>query len=688
MNNVVGSLHMINQNQDKTLALLDQLSAQWQCERQVEIQQFELQRHETTLAYRVEQGLALKGLVIEENMPVDDRQSMLWFQGRFLNLRLMPGAPVEIIQEQDRQADVVKIEGYLLKKIDGRIGIMVETETDSLKDSWVLEERAQNSTFEKGMMAIELLKQPINLPFAAQLLSQTQSVNVSLNLKPYTDERSDQITQLLESSTTSHLLNVPQKTITQKILQGAQQRHTFKEAQVGIYLIHGPPGTGKSHTLVEIVQNLVRMGLKVLVCAPSNQAVDHLCIALSKLKIKALRWGHLSRMSEEAEQCTLNAMIQKDERSKLAQQWLRKAKELRDRANARRERNRGDFDEMREMYQEAKQLTQDARTQLKLVKNHILAQCDVICATAVGSADESLKQIEFDAVMIDEAAQLMMPLAFTALTQLHLDPKQQQKQHCIKSKLVIFAGDHQQIGPTILNPNASQTDLLRQSLFEHLMKGQLVCAQMLEIQYRFNQTINDFPSKMHYHGRLTPHESCRSIALSDLGVQPDDLRQGALLFIDCAAKGWLEENDQKSVGNWAMANVTAREIQALIQRGLDRGLSVKEIIVISPYARQVQNLKQLLAQEVSLGLEIGTVDAFQGREAQVVVVDLVRMNEDQEIGFLKETRRMNVALTRAKRLLMVVGDSATIGKHPYYQAFLERVDEVGGYLSIWAIDEA
>lgn len=684
MKNVVGQIKMISSNlQDQSLDLLNRLSAEWQAERQVEIQAFEAQRHETSLSSRIELGLALKGVVIEDKIQVDDRQCILWFQGKYPNLRLNAGSPVEIIQDQAKQEDAIKIEGYLLKKLDGRTGIMVEEEdTDSLKESWVLEERAQNSTFEKGMMAIELLKQPINLPFASQLLSQTQSLNVSLQLKDLRDEQASQINQLLEHSTSYHRLNFPQQNITQKILQGAQQRHSLRDSEVAIYLIHGPPGTGKSHTLVEIVQNLVKMGLKVLVCAPSNQAVDHLCLALSDLKLSPLRWGHLSRMSEEAEACTLNAMIQKDERAKLAQQWLRKAKELRDRANARRERNRGDFDEMREMYQEAKQLTQEARTQLKLVKNHLLEQSRVICATAVGSADESLKHINFDVVMIDEGAQLMMPLAFTALCQLHLDPKQQQRQNCIKSKVVIFAGDHQQIGPTVLNPNMAQTELLRQSLFEHLMTQQKVCAQMLEIQYRFNQTINDFPSKMHYHGRLTPHESCRQISLEDLGVLPDDRWQGALIFIDCAAKGWLEENDQKSLGNLEMAKITTQEIQRLIQRSV----LVKDIIVISPYARQVQNLKQLLAQEVTLGLEIGTVDAFQGREAQVVVVDLVRMNENTEIGFLKEIRRMNVALTRAKRLLMVVGDSATIGKHPYYQAFLERVDQVGGYLSVWAIE--
>jgi ATP-dependent RNA/DNA helicase IGHMBP2 len=668
---------------DKDIELiLDQLEDEWVKEHAVEKAQFEAQRNETTLAQRIELGYALKGLGIEEVLRIDEKQSIVWFSGVFPHLRLTAGSPVEIIQQGENGAISTKIEGYLTKNQQMKIGVMIEyEEAESLENHWILEERAQNSSFEKGLLAIQALKLPQCQEFAKVLLGIKTSANQSGNLMP---TQVNQLKDMVHWQELSQSLNEPQQAITLKILQSAYLSSP-PQALPEIHLIHGPPGTGKSHTLIQLIMGLVDLGKKILFCAPSNQAVDHLCIELYKKGLNPIRWGHLSRINPEAEQCTLKYKLQKEERAKLAYEWLRKAKELRDRCQARKDRHRGDFDEMKLMYQEARALTMDAKKQLKIVKDYLLDKSPVICATAVGTTDESIKNLPFDVLIIDEAAQLISPLALTALTKIDQNEKSKTSKidAQLKSRLVVFAGDHQQIGPTILNPSETQTTLLRESLFERLMHVPQISAQMLEIEYRFNQTINTFPSQMHYHQRLIPSPQHLNISLLDFPqLLPDEEYQNhALVLIDCAAKGWQEQNDQKSIGNIEMAELTAKQVKKLI----DRGVKQDQIIVITPYARQVQNLKELLKEELLQGLEIGTVDAFQGREAEVVFVDLVRMNDDHEIGFLKEIRRMNVALTRAKRLLVVIADSATIGQHKYYQALLDTVDRVGLYLSAWDI---
>jgi superfamily I DNA and/or RNA helicase len=187
-----------------------------------------------------------------------------------------------------------------------------------------------------------------------------------------------------------------------------------------------------------------------------------------------------------------------------------------------------------------------------------------------------------------------------------------------------------------------------------------------------------------YEGKLEAAPDVAHRALDELGVRPDPLRPGPLVFIDSAGRGWEEERTGEDPSTKNPGH--AERVSAELRRLLRRGVLPEQVAVITPYEAQARLLRGLLTEERSEGLEIGTVDGFQGREKEAILVDLVRSNPDAQVGFLSDIRRMNVALTRAKRFLLVLGDSATLGNHPYYDAFLRVAESTGSWISAWADD--
>jgi superfamily I DNA and/or RNA helicase len=229
---------------------------------------------------------------------------------------------------------------------------------------------------------------------------------------------------------------------------------------------------------------------------------------------------------------------------------------------------------------------------------------------------------------------------------------------------------------------------------------------MLEQQHRMHAQIMAFPSRTMYQERLRAAPAVAAHTLEELAVAPDPLRARPLWLIDTAGKDWPEQRTQGRLRDFpdyepgtSLTNIPvirfdpstfnpghAERVAAEARRLLSRGLPPTEIAIIAAYSAQARRLRELLRTERTAGLEIGTVDGFQGREKEAVIVDLVRSNEQGEIGFLADTRRMNVALTRARRFLLVVADSATLGAHPYYAAFLSYVDEIDAHGSAWSDD--
>jgi superfamily I DNA and/or RNA helicase len=241
----------------------------------------------------------------------------------------------------------------------------------------------------------------------------------------------------------------------------------------------------------------------------------------------------------------------------------------------------------------------------------------------------------------------------------------------LRAERAVLAGDHLQLPPTVLSPRAAEGGL-GTSLFERLagLWGEAAMVTLLE-QHRMNERIMRFPSEALYQGRLRAHPSVATHALDG----------APFTLVDTSGRGFEEETPEgsDSKANPGEAELAAAEVERILALGVAPG----EVAVIAPYDGQVQRLRALLSARCEEGLEVDTVDGFQGREKEAVVVSLTRANEGGEVGFLSDVRRMNVALTRARKKLTVVGDGATVARHPFYEAFLRHAQETGAWKSAW-----
>jgi superfamily I DNA and/or RNA helicase len=438
---------------------------------------------------------------------------------------------------------------------------------------------------------------------------------------------------------------------------------TFALSAADVAIIHGPPGTGKTTTVVELIRQAAARGQKVLACAASNLAVDNLLERLVRSGERAIRLGHPARVLPELQEHTLDLLVDAHPDVALARKLLREAEGLRDKA-ARFTRAKPLPGARQEMRQQARELVADARRIEAVVVQHILDSATVICATLTGVDSGMLGDREFDLAVIDEAAQAIEPACWIPL---------------LRSNRVVLAGDHCQLPPTIVSLPAAKEGLAI-SLMERLI-GELGggIARRLTTQYRMHEAIMCFSSDEFYEGSLIADFSVGGHLLHDLpGVAKLPLTESPLSFIDTAGAGYDEElePDGESRRNPAEAELVTKQVLAL----LEAGLPTRDIAVIAPYAAQVRLLREQLKID---GLEIDTVDGFQGREKEAVVISLVRSNDRGEIGFLGDTRRMNVALTRARRKLIVIGDSATIAAHTFFERLLGYFELHGAYKTVW-----
>jgi ATP-dependent RNA/DNA helicase IGHMBP2 len=428
-------------------------------------------------------------------------------------------------------------------------------------------------------------------------------------------------------------------------------------------IVHGPPGTGKTTTLVELIRQAVRRGEKVLACAPSNLAVDNLLERLVAFGERAVRLGHPARVLPALQEHTLDLMVDAHADVRLARKFTKEAFALFRKAG-KFTRARPEPGARRDMRQEARDLLAEARRLEAQAVEQVLSSATVLCATTTGLDSEILGQRSFDLAVIDEAGQSTEPGCWIPL---------------LRCRRVVLAGDHCQLPPTVRSREAEEQGF-GLSLLERLVDlyGGAV-TRRLKVQYRMHEAIMTFSSREFYDGELEAHASVRGHLLRDLpGVRAEALTETPVQFLDTAGAGLDEELEPggESRLNPGEARLVGRKVQAL----LDAGLPAGDIAVITPYAAQVRFLRELLAVP---GLEIDSVDGFQGREKEAVVISLVRSNPEGEIGFLADVRRTNVALTRARRKLLVVGDSATLAAHPFYQDLLTYFEEIGAYSTVW-----
>ena len=437
----------------------------------------------------------------------------------------------------------------------------------------------------------------------------------------------------------------------------------FALAAEDVAIIHGPPGTGKTTTVVEFIIQSVERGETVLACAPSNTAVDNLLEKLVKAGQNAVRLGHPARVDESLRQNTLDGLVDESEEMAVAREMLQEAEELY-RKMDRYTRAKPAKGARAEMRREAGALRGQARMMERRAINRILDDAEIICTTSTFN-DSLIGDRWFDLVVIDEACQNTEPGSWFPIQ---------------KGEKVVMAGDHKQLPPTIIS-----TEAARQGFAISLMERQVnlwgdQISRLLTVQYRMHKDIQAFSSDQFYGGELKAHDSVAQHLLCDLpSVEKNEWTETPLLFCDTAGGEWEEELEPEgeSKRNPKEAEWVLRKAGQLIESGVPP----HDVAIIAPYAAQVRWLRK---KNVYDHLEIDTVDGFQGREKEAVIISCVRSNRIGEIGFLGDERRMNVAMTRARRKLIMIGDSSTLGNHEFFQQMLDYFESQNAYTTIWA----
>jgi superfamily I DNA and/or RNA helicase len=453
------------------------------------------------------------------------------------------------------------------------------------------------------------------------------------------------------------------QSLNQNLNDSQNQAVAFALSADDVAIIHGPPGTGKTTTLVELMRQITHNGQSVLAVAASNLAVDNMLERLLDAGENAIRLGHPARVSPELREHTLDLLVEKHPDFKIARKLTRDAHALKN-SSFKYTRAKPEPGAREAIRQEAKDMLREARKIEEGVVERVLNSARIVCATSTGLDGEILNGRIFDWCIMDEASQSTEPAAWIPLQY---------------ANRLVLAGDHFQLPPTVISTEAAKAgfDI---SLMERLLStvGTKI-SRRLNVQYRMHNDIMSFSSDVFYENSLQADESVRAALLADLpAVTFSPLTACPVDFIDTAGASYDEEQEPNgdSRFNPLEAELVVKKVNALIEAGVSPNM----IAVISPYSAQVRLLREMLGESE---IEIDSVDGFQGREKEAVIVSLVRSNREGEVGFLADTRRMNVALTRARRKLIVIGDSATITSHGFYQRMVQYFESIGAYHSVW-----
>ncbi|MER2998370.1 AAA domain-containing protein [Pontibacter populi] len=464
-------------------------------------------------------------------------------------------------------------------------------------------------------------------------------------------------------------------------LNDSQNDAVRKVAQAkDVAIIHGPPGTGKTTTLVHAILYTLKTQKRLLVTAPSNTAVDLLTEKLANEGVNVIRIGNPSRVSDVLLEHTLDAQIMEHKAYKDLK-TVRKTAEEYKRMAYQFKRKFGHEERMqRQLYKaESNRLLDEADNIEHYITEDLLDNVQVITCTLVGTANKAIRHLHYDTVFIDEAAQALEPACWVPIS---------------RANRVVLAGDHCQLPPTVKSFLADQKGLST-TLFEKCIARQPEVSVMLKTQYRMHHHIMQFSNEQFYNGELTAHESVHS---SDLHGYDTFFKPGlAVEFIDTAGCGYNEvvNPEAQSSANPEEADLLLNHLQLLLKDYVqDEEVAPLRIGVIAPYRAQINYLQDKVEHMPHLHelykkreLSVGTVDSFQGQERDIIYISMVRSNETGEIGFLSDIRRMNVGMTRAKKKLVIVGDSATLTHHPYYDAFIKYTESINAYRSAWELTE-
>ena len=426
-----------------------------------------------------------------------------------------------------------------------------------------------------------------------------------------------------------------------------------------VAVVHGPPGTGKTTTLVEAIYETLRRENQVLVCAQSNMAVDWISEKLVDRGVNVLRIGNPTRVNDKMLSFTYERRF--EDHPDYAQLWaIRKAiREL------RAHRKRGD-----DKYHQKLERLKERATELEIrINAQLFGEARVIASTLVGSAHRLLERQKFGTLFIDEAAQALEAACWIPLR---------------KVSRVVLAGDHCQLPPTVKSIAALKGGLGK-TLMERIVENKPEVVTLLKMQYRMNEEIMRFSSSWFYGNQVesAPEVKYRSILDFDIPMTWIDTSQ-----FEIPEESNLTFKEQfvgESFGriNKAEAELTLLTLETYFnkigkQRILDERLDVG---IISPYRAQVQYLRRQIkkkewAKPYRQLISVNTVDGFQGQERDIILISLVRANDDGQIGFLRDLRRMNVAITRARMKLIILGDASTMTRHPFYRKLYDYIEEL------------
>ena len=464
-------------------------------------------------------------------------------------------------------------------------------------------------------------------------------------------------------------LNASQQAAVDKILAADE-----------LAIVHGPPGTGKTTTLVQAIKALIRRDHRqILVVAPSNTAVDLLSEKLSDEGLNVLRVGNPARVSERLMSLTLDSKMAEHSRMKEIKKLKKQANEFRDMAHKyRRNFGKAEREQRKALFDEARNIVREVERTEQYILTDVIGKAQVITATLVGSNHYTVRGLRFGTIVIDEAGQALEPACWIPIG---------------KGQKLILAGDHCQLPPTVKSQDAGREGL-NTTLLEKLVALHPAAVVLLEEQYRMHTTIMGYSSEVFYEGRLKADASVAHHLLF-----PAD---APLAFVDTAGCGFDERVEGVSISNPEEAAFLFKHLTQFVSTIAGHqppappgqaSANFPSIAIISPYRQQILALQEQLLHSPALlpyrdKIAVNTIDSFQGQERDIVYISMTRSNTDNKIGFLSDIRRMNVAMTRARKKLVVIGDSATLSQLPFYAGFITYAEQKDAYKSAWEFVES
>lgn len=554
------------------------------------------------------------------------------------------GMPAVLFSNHDPQAD--RIEGTITHQNGNRLKITLKT--DELPD-WSRD----------GKLGIDVLFDDNSFDEMQAALKQAAALSEQAN--------TNLVKVLIGEKTPTFQTDI--KTVSVPSLNTWQNQAVNKILAANeLAIIHGPPGTGKTTTLIQAIKALIqRDNQKILVVAPSNTAVDLLSEKLHEEGLNVLRVGNPAKVNEKQLALTLDSKMADHTMLRDAKKLKKQAQEYKNMAHKyKRSFGKSERDQRKLLFDEAHKIMKEVGNTEQYIIDDIVGKAQIITATLVGATHYTVRNLKFDTVIIDEAGQALEPACWIPI---------------LKAQKVVLAGDHCQLPPTIKSSEAAK-DGLNNTLLEKCIALHPEAVTLLAEQYRMNEQIMGYSSKVFYHNRLRAHASVAKRTLKSDNTP--------LLFIDTAGCGFEEKIEGTSSTNPEEAMLLIKHLSLFSD---ELALEYKPedfptVAVISPYKQQIKLLNEQLLHTPALQIftdkiSVNTIDSFQGQERDIVYISMTRSNTEGVIGFLSDIRRMNVAMTRARKKLVIIGDSATLAQFPFYSDFIEYTESLNAYQSAW-----